>query len=95
MLAALAKLSADSAANQVAIAKIGGIPPIIQWLSSSDEAVQKEAASALLHMATNNTTTQVLIAKSNGIPPLIQLVSKGSPEAQESAARAVAPRLVE
>ena len=29
VLAALAKLSADSAANQVAIAKTGGIPAII------------------------------------------------------------------
>jgi N-acetylmuramic acid 6-phosphate (MurNAc-6-P) etherase len=77
VLSALSKLSADSAANQVAIAKTGGIPPVIVWLASTSEEAQREAAFALLHMAQNNTTTQVLIAKSGGIPPLIQLVSKG------------------
>ena len=80
---AVSRFARSHASNQVAIAKTGGIPPIIQWLSSStlsnDEVqreVQKEAASALLHMATNNPTTQVLIAKSNGIPPLIQWLAK-------------------
>ena len=89
VLITLSSFTQDSSANQVAIAKAGGIPPLITWLGNASEDAQREAAAALLSLATDNATTQVLIAKSNGIPPLIQLVSKGTPEAQESAARAL------
>jgi vacuolar protein 8 len=59
VLAAIASLSKDQSANQLAIAKVGGVPPIISWLSSSSEDAQREAAHAVLAVATNNATTQV------------------------------------
>lgn len=85
VLATFSFFASDSAANQVAIAKGGGITPLIACLGTSASAMH--AAHALLALATNNATTQGLIAKTNGIPPLIQLVSRGSAAAQEHAAR--------
>lgn len=59
VLSALASLSNDNPANQTAIAKVGGVPPVISWLSNSSEEAQREAAHAVLAIATNNATTQV------------------------------------
>ena len=59
VLSALASLSNDHSANQLAIAKVGGIPPVITWLSSTSEEAQREAAHAVLAIAANNVTTQV------------------------------------
>ena len=79
----------DSAANQVAIAKLGGIPPLNTWLGNMAASTQTQAAHAMLCLATDNATTQLLIAKSNGIPPLVKLVKRSPPEAQDAAARAL------
>ena len=65
VMSAISTLCADNQANQLAIAKFGGIPPVIGWLSSPDPGAQKAAAFALLHLAKENTTTQVLIANMN------------------------------
>ena len=101
VLMTCSSFTSDSAANQVAIAKLGGIPPLIAWLSKDAitnqsiydrklvQRVQSQAARAMLCLAADNPTTQVLIAKSDGIPPLIALVKKSSPEAQEHAASAI------
>jgi hypothetical protein len=59
VMSAISTLCADNQANQLAIAKYGGIPPVIGWLSSPDPGAQKAAAFALLHLAKENTTTQV------------------------------------
>ena len=87
--------------RKVAFAKLGGIPPLITWLSKDAIAnqgmydrmlvrrVQSQAAKAMLCLAADNATTQGLVAKSDGIPPLISLVKKSSPEAQEHAASAL------
>ena len=89
VLMTCASLTSDSAANQVALAKIGGIAPLISWLQSANVAIQAHAAQAVLSLATDNAVTQLLIAKSDGIPPLIGLVKRSSPDAQEYAARAL------
>ena len=103
VLMTCASFTSDSAANQIAIAKLGGIPPLIAWLSKDALAnlpndakssmlarrVQSQAARAMLCLAADNATTQMLMAKSDGIPPLIGLVKKSSPEAQEFAASAL------
>jgi hypothetical protein len=65
VMSAISTLCADNQANQLAIAKFGGIPPVIGWLSSPDPGAQKAAAFALLHLAKENTTTQVLTANMN------------------------------
>ena len=79
--------ASDSATSQVAIAKAGGIPPLITWLASMSIIAQAHAAHAVLCLAADNPTTQSLIGKSNGLPPLIALLKKSSPQAQESALR--------
>ena len=93
VLSAISEMTGNNTANQVAIAKAGGIPPLIQWLSGgldrfnfSAEA-QREAARALLAVASNNVSTQVHIAKLGGIPPLIELVATSTSFTQEYAAR--------
>ena len=103
VLMTCASFTSDSAANQVSIAKLGGIPPLISWLAKDalsnlpndagsknmQRRVQSQAARAMLCLAADNTTTQGLIAKSDGIPPLIALVKKSSTEAQRHAACAL------
>ena len=98
VLSAVSKMCAGSATNQAAIAKAGGVPPLILWLSGgggdasgtgggSNAEAQAAAATALLSMVSGNEHLQALISQSNGIPPLIELVSKGSLETQAAAAR--------
>ena len=90
VLGALAELSFDNAANQVAIAKAGGIPLIVSWLGSLSVAAQTEAAHALLAIASDNASTQQLVVRFAGIPPLITIIAKSSSEkAKEHAARAL------
>ena len=66
LLLTCSTFSADSAANQVAIAKLGGIPPLNTWLGNMAASTQTHAAQAVLCLATDNATTQLLIAKSDG-----------------------------
>lgn len=61
VLSALSALSFDHSANQLAIAKAGGVPPVIAWLESNAEEAQREAAHAVLAIATSNATTQVCV----------------------------------
>ena len=87
VLMTISTFASDSAANQAAVAKTGGIPPLIVWLSNAQ--AQAQAARALLCVAADNTSTQTMIARSNAIPPLIALVRRGSPEGMDFAARAL------
>lgn len=89
VLLTCSSFTSDSAANQVAIAKNGGIAPLINWLASVSLTTAAHAAQTALCLVTDNNTTQLLFAKSDGIPPLIALVRRSSPEAQEFAARAI------
>jgi hypothetical protein len=62
VLSGISFMSNDHSANQLAIAKVGGIPPVISWLSSPAEEAQREAAHAVLAIAANNSTTQARIS---------------------------------
>ena len=76
--------------NQIAVAKVGGIPPLIELLEGNPE-VHREVAGALWSLA-SSTDNQVAIAKSGGIlggiPPLVGLLKTGSRDAQETVAGA-------
>ena len=74
-VAALSNLSFDNSANQIAISKAGGIPPIISWCGSMSENAQTQAAHALLAISANNLTTQQSVVKCGGIAPLIALAA--------------------
>ena len=95
ILSSVSKLCLSSSANQVAIAKAGGVPAVITWLSGSfegtkgpvDAKAQCEAAQALLSMATGNDPLQSLIVRSHGIPPLIDLLTCGGLSTQAAAVR--------
>ena len=87
-LNALSSLAKTDGANQVAIAKAGGIPPMISWLSADSEEVQEEAANTLYALSDGNVTTQALIVKSEGISPLIEIIKTSrSDKAKEHSAR--------
>lgn len=93
VLSAVSQLCQSNSANQIAMAKAGGVPPLIMWLSGGFDArsfsaeAQQEAAHALLSVVSNNEALQGLVTRSNGILPIIELVSKGTLETQEFAAR--------
>ena len=76
----------DGASNQVALANASAVPQLIIRLTGPDEAMQREAAHALLCMSSGNTVVQSLIARSAGVPALIDLVNKGNIDAQKYAA---------
>jgi len=99
LLSAVAKMCEGSPTNQAAIAKAGGVPSLIMWLSgnfahdasaakgANMAEAQAAAAHALLSMVTNNEPLQALIARSNGIQPLIELLSMDVAATQAAAAR--------
>ena len=60
-LDALSTLAQTDAANQIAVAKAGGIPQIIMWLCSDTDDVRLQAATALLAIIAENATTQVTL----------------------------------
>ena len=86
VLMTCSSFASDAAANQVAFAKVGGIPPLVSWLVGQ---TAMRAAHAMLCLVTSNTMTQVLVAHSEGIPPLIKLVGRGNIQTQEYATRAL------
>lgn len=58
VLKTCSSFASDSSANQTAVAKLGGIPPLIAWLASTAPTCQAQAAQALLCIATDNPVTQ-------------------------------------
>ena len=96
VLRSISLLCVDSPQTQVAIAKAGGVPPLIMWLSGGFDArsfnadAQQEAARALLALVESNTPLQAFVAKSDGILPLVELLSsKSALTTRECAARAL------
>ena len=74
-------------ASQLAVAKQGGVPLVVSWLSSTSEAAKAEAAHALLALSADNVTIQALVVASGAIQPLTSIISRsGSAKAQEHAA---------
>lgn len=89
VLSTCSSFTSAAAVNQLAVAKVGGIPPLITWLGTMAAAPQAMSAQAVLSLVTNNSQTQSLVAKANAILPLVALVKRSSPSAQEFAARAL------
>ncbi len=58
----------------MAIAKAGGIPPLIKLLGSAVAGVQDQASTALHSLILENRETIATIASAGGIPPLIALL---------------------
>jgi len=95
LLKAVARMCHGSNSNQAAIAKAGGVPTLIMWLSGGfsdgktggNLEAQAAAADALLSMVSNNDPLQALIARSNGIQPLIELLTSGTAVTQVGVSR--------
>ena len=95
LLKAVARMCHGSNSNQATIAKAGGVPTLIMWLSGGfsdgktggNLEAQAAAADALLSMVSNNDPLQALIARSNGIQPLIELLTSGTAVTQVGVSR--------
>ena len=85
--AALGNL-AFNADNQVAIAKAGGIAPLVA-LARDGTKKQKEWAAVALRNLARNADNQVAIAKAGGIAPLVALARDGTKRQKEWAAVAL------
>jgi len=83
---ALADMRDD--ASRVAIARAGGIVPLVALLTAQDPAAGAEAARALQSLALN-AENRVVIAQAGAIVPLVTLVQSGTDGQKEHAARAL------
>lgn len=84
---AIWSMAYNNAANQMAIAQAGGIPPLIALLKGPTE-IHRDAAGALWSLAAD-PNNQELIADQGGIIPLVSLLRDGSSGSQETAAGAL------
>ena len=75
--AALSDLAHNNSDTQMAIAKAGAIPPLVQMLEHADAGTQEHATCAIWHLAANSDN-QIAIAKASGIAPLVKLLVEGS-----------------
>ena len=78
--------------RQNAIAKAGGIRPVLALVESRYAAAKCMAMHALAQLAMNNIYNQDAVMILEGLPPLVLIVSSGSstPDVQMYAARAIA-----
>ena len=76
---AISRLARENAANQIAIARAGGIRLLVKLLGveggKGEEAQRKEMADAIWSMAAQNPENQTAIAEAGGIPLLISMLS--------------------
>ena len=86
---AVLSVASNNPTTQVLVAKLGGIPQLIELVSKSTRETQEFAARALWHLA-GNTESKVMIAESGGIQPLVSMLSADDPHAQELAAVVIA-----
>ena len=82
---AVLSVASNNPTTQVLVAKMGGIPVLIELVSKSQQETQEHAARALWHLCGNNES-KVLIAESGGIKPLVSMLSVDDSHAQELAA---------
>ena len=75
--------------NQVAIARAGGLAPLVALLSSSSEITAQYAAAALRSLAREQQENQIALAKAGAIAPLVELLGTDSAETQEHAVGAL------
>ena len=88
MASAIWSMAEGNEANQIAISKAGGIPPLIRLLLEGHSDVHRDVAGALWALA-SNADNQKSIADSGGIAPLVDLLKKEGLGAQETAAGAL------
>mgnify|MGYP000890472750 CR=1 FL=1 len=81
---------ADMRENEslVAIARVGGIVPLVALLTAQDPAARAEAARALRSLAIN-AENKVSIEQAGAIAPLVTLLKSGTDDQKEQAAGAL------
>ncbi|KAJ8600639.1 hypothetical protein CTAYLR_006926 [Chrysophaeum taylorii] len=82
-------LAVDNADNKIAIAKLGGIPPLVELVTSGTDVAKENAAAALWNLAANNPDNNAAIAKAGGILPLVDIATHGTVSAKPYAAAAL------
>ena len=82
-------LAHNNAANKVAIAEAGGIPPLVALVTNGAADGQKSAAATLQTITADNAANCVAIVEAGGIPPLVALVTNGAAHGQKWAAAAL------
>ena len=75
--------------NQSAIARAGGIEPLVMLLSSDSEITAQYAAAALESLARGHLENQIALSKAGAIEPLIALLNSDVVETQEHAVGAL------
>ena len=75
--------------NQTAIAKAGGIAPLLGLLTSESGVTAQYAAAALQSLARDHTENQMNLAKAGAIGPLADLLGSDSVATQEHAGGAL------
>ena len=75
--------------NQTAIARAGGIVPLVALLSSDSDITAQYAAAALESLARDHTENVILLARAGAIAPLVDLLGSDSSDTQEHAVGAL------
>jgi len=75
--------------NQSAIAKAGGITPVVALLTSESSVTQQYAAAGLQSLARDHTENQIALAKAGAIAPLVDILGSDSAATQEHAVGAL------
>ena len=87
---ALAELARDNEVNQNAIAKDGGLLPLISLVNhATSEQPKEEAAGALWQLSSKNHENQSAIAAARGMESLVSLAGRTTARGQEQAAGAL------
>ena len=80
--AALSEMARDNTETWGAIAKAGGIGPLLAMLSSRSSAAQSNGMAALAQLARNNADNQDAIARMDGIRPLVLQLDTSDDDAE-------------
>ncbi|KAG8225472.1 hypothetical protein J437_LFUL004473 [Ladona fulva] len=76
---ALTNVAAGSSEQTSAVIKAGGIPPLVNLLSSTCPNVAEQAVWALGNIAGDGPGPRDLVLKSNALPPLLELIHPNTP----------------
>jgi len=75
---AQAALADESAGNRAAIVAGGGVPLLVQLLSSGSKAVQEQAAWAVASLTGRSASNQAAVVAAGVVPPLVTLLRSSS-----------------
>ncbi|XP_024519572.1 U-box domain-containing protein 13 [Selaginella moellendorffii] len=78
-------LAKRSIENRISIAEAGGIPLLVELLSTQDKRTQEHAVTALLNLSIHDQN-KGLIVLAGAIEPIVEVLRGGSMEARENAA---------